>query len=156
MVAVILLAACTGGDPGPTPTAGAHAASGEPPTIDCPEPPIPPGIYAKTIRPSELPPDFRLIAGQWTWGAGVADPNCFYESWFILRVRGRAAYVDIHPYTLGPDGTIVFHGAQEPDGRYEIAIHGDRVTFTEVPGTDLECCRAPVQTTNPWILQELA
>lgn len=155
IVTLLMLLACTGPDQG-SPAAQQNTGSRVASTVaDCPDPPIPPGIYAKTIHLRDPGARRFSIAGRWTWGAGVADPNCVYESWFVFEVHGEVVFVDAHPYTLGPNGTLVFHGAQEPAGRYHVSIHGDRVILTVIRGRDWPT-RTAVQTINPWILQESA
>lgn len=135
----------------------------------CPDPVIPPGVYVANIRKADVReafqaaanPDLEIpdrfgnpelldfIPGRWTWYAGVADPNCFVTAWFTLEQEGEVAFVDAHPHTILPDGTIVLHGATEPPSRYSVALSHGALTF-ELVGADF-LARFVVHTAAPWV-----
>ena len=159
-VASVLLSACTGGS---TPTsAGASGGSvGKSPasgSAACPESPLPVGIYHARIRPSDVtrvheyaPELADFIVGEWTSGVGVADPNCYYTFWAVLRLHGEVRFVDSHPFTVPAPGEVTLHGAQECAGTYRIERDGDEFRWKLI--ADCPTGRPEVHTIATWVLE---
>jgi hypothetical protein len=130
-VVVASVASCAGAEHRVHPGSGDPANPSAVGTV-CPPSPIPLGVYEKTITARQAhayasardldyeAEFFALILGTWRFYAGAPDPNCYYSAWYPQRVEGRVVFVDGHPFTVDGRDRVVFHGAAEPDGLYQV------------------------------------
>lgn len=160
VVGSVLLSACTGGTT-PTSTGSAGGSVDKSPasgSAACPESPLPVAIYHARIRPSDVtrvheyfPVLADFMVGEWTEGVGVADPNCYYTNWYVLRKDGQVAFVDAHPFTVTAPGEITLHGAGECAGTYRIVPRGNEFEWRLV--AECPTGRPEVHTAATWVLE---
>jgi hypothetical protein len=129
----------------------------------CRPSPIPLGVYRKTItsrqthawaRAHDVDYDANIldfIVGRWTLHVGAPDPNCYYAAWHPLRVNGKVVFVDDHPFTVVNEDRIVFHGANEPDGLYQVIVRPRSVQLIRISDWNT---RAAAHEIGRWILVE--